>query len=179
MFRKRPSAYGGDCLAADQFIPFDAFVFSAEEWSTETRPGWSTLTKRQIQELSPQDRYAFLEYSYDIDFDRSVGTFDADLATHGSNLINHRCDPNLGFDGAGNVRALRDIQAGEELTMDYGTFVVNTDQTFVCDCGSSNCRGAILRDDWMMLCRYGKHRFPGFIQRKVDELNGLQDKNPR
>lgn len=179
MFRKRTSSHGGECLVADQHIQADSLVFSSEEWTSERREGWTVLSIDEIAALTEEARKAFLEYSYDVDWDRSVGTFDRALATHGSNFINHSCDPNLGFDRAGNVRALRDVRAGEELTMDYATFVVTSDQSFVCGCDSYNCREVILHDDWMMLYRYGKYIFQGFIQEKVDYLNGLQNKNHR
>jgi hypothetical protein len=54
--------------------------------------------------------------------------------------------------------AVRDIAAGEELTEDYGTF--NPREPFHCSCGTAQCRGAVLPDDylriggeWMKLAR--------------------------
>lgn len=38
--------------------------------------------------------------------------------------INHSCDPNLYIDGQVVFRALRDIQQGEFVTVDYGTFML-------------------------------------------------------
>ncbi|CAB4129941.1 SET domain containing protein [uncultured Caudovirales phage] len=169
MFRKKTSPYGGDCLVADQKIPRGSFVFPADEWTDDERRGWHTLTIPEVMALTENERSAFLTYSYDVDFERTVGTLDSELAAHGSNFVNHCCSPNLGFDSNGNVVAIKDIIQGEELTMDYGTFVVNFDQDFICDCGADNCRGPILKDDWRFLSRYGKLKFPRFIQEKIDQ----------
>jgi len=55
---------------------------------------------------------------------------------------NHSCDPNTVFAGL-NVVALRDIERGEELTIDYSTFCDERMPEFECECGSKNCRGRI------------------------------------
>lgn len=54
--------------------------------------------------------------------------------------INHSCEPTLGFKTARRVYALRDIQKGEELTIDYST-VDDVNFWFVkCTCGARTCR---------------------------------------
>ena len=55
---------------------------------------------------------------------------------------NHSCDPNTGFDGL-NVIALREISQGEELTLDYASFLDENMEPFQCQCGSAQCRGLI------------------------------------
>ena len=55
---------------------------------------------------------------------------------------NHSCDANTGYEGL-NVVALRNIQQGEELTLDYGNFLDEHAQPFTCECGSINCRRTI------------------------------------
>jgi D-alanine-D-alanine ligase len=42
-----------------------------------------------------------------------------------------------------NLVAVRDIDAGEELTLDYTTFATPEMASFECSCRSSNCRGFI------------------------------------
>jgi D-alanine-D-alanine ligase-like ATP-grasp enzyme len=55
---------------------------------------------------------------------------------------NHSCDPNTAFVGL-DVVAIRDIQTGEELTLDYATFCGADMIPFRCSCGSPKCRGLI------------------------------------
>jgi D-alanine--D-alanine ligase len=55
---------------------------------------------------------------------------------------NHCCDANTGYQGL-NVIALKDIEKGQELTLDYASFLDEHAQPFECHCGSSNCRGTV------------------------------------
>jgi D-alanine-D-alanine ligase len=55
---------------------------------------------------------------------------------------NHSCHPNTAYFGL-DVIALRDIQCGEELTIDYTGFANPDAAAFACSCGSENCRGTI------------------------------------
>ena len=55
---------------------------------------------------------------------------------------NHSCAPNTGYRGL-SVIALRKIRAGEELTLDYATFLDESAESFECKCGAPNCRGVI------------------------------------
>lgn len=56
--------------------------------------------------------------------------------------INHSCDPNVEMKGL-DVVARRDIQPGEQLTVDYSTFCGPEMDSFQCGCGSPLCRGTI------------------------------------
>ena len=60
---------------------------------------------------------------------------------------NHSCDPNCGMRGEITFVALRNIKVDEELTIDYA-FIDNEDYSFVCHCGSSNCRKKVTGFDW-------------------------------
>ena len=76
-------------------------------------------------------------------------------ALHGGNSsrwINHSCNPNCEADEENErifIKALRNIQAGEELSYDYG-LVIDEPYTkklkaeYPCWCGSANCRGTLL-----------------------------------
>lgn len=55
---------------------------------------------------------------------------------------NHSCNANTVYKGL-NVIALRKIEDGEELTLDYAQLLDETAEPFDCQCGSSNCRGKI------------------------------------
>jgi D-alanine-D-alanine ligase len=55
---------------------------------------------------------------------------------------NHSCNANTGYYGL-NVIALRTIKKGEELTLNYASFLDETMEPFNCRCGAPNCRGLI------------------------------------
>jgi D-alanine-D-alanine ligase-like ATP-grasp enzyme len=55
---------------------------------------------------------------------------------------NHSCNANTAYNGL-NVLATREIAKGEELTLDYGSFLDQNMQPFNCTCGATNCRGFI------------------------------------
>jgi len=76
-------------------------------------------------------------------------------------LINHSCDPNCeSFVMRGKVwiYSKRDIQAGEELTFNYG-FGLETWEDHPCRCGAARCIGYILDEQfWPALRRTLKAR---------------------
>lgn len=55
---------------------------------------------------------------------------------------NHSCEPNTAFSGL-NTIAIKDIKKGEELTLDYATFLDETMEPFECNCSSAQCRKII------------------------------------
>ncbi len=55
---------------------------------------------------------------------------------------NHSCEPNTSFDGL-NVLAITNIVKGQELTLDYTHFLDENMEPFICQCGSTSCRGLI------------------------------------
>jgi SET domain-containing protein len=73
-------------------------------------------------------------------------SIDASVGGDATAFINHSCQPNL-FSRVirGHVVffALRDIRAGEELTLDY--VVSHHDDSKRCHCGAELCRGTINR----------------------------------
>jgi hypothetical protein len=64
-------------------------------------------------------------------------------------LMNHSCDPNCGVVIRSGVRqieirALRPIKAGEEITVDYDTFEYEVSHLAgPCLCGAARCRGTV------------------------------------
>ncbi len=54
--------------------------------------------------------------------------------------INHSCDPNVFFDvDAGMLRALKDIDEGDEITFFYPSTEWKMDRPFECWCGAPGC----------------------------------------
>ncbi|MGD8415780.1 MAG: SET domain-containing protein-lysine N-methyltransferase [Pseudomonadales bacterium] len=82
---------------------------------------------------------------------------------------NHSCDPNIALQGQIVLVAMRDIEAGEELTHDWAT-TDDLDYEMACHCGAPDCRGTITGKDWMKPELQEKYRgwFCWFLQRKID-----------
>jgi SET domain-containing protein len=69
---------------------------------------------------------------------------DGAVGGSGAEFINHSCEPNLEariLRGRVFYYSLRDIPAGEELTVDYN--FDDTDEKVMCSCGARRCRGTI------------------------------------
>jgi len=89
---------------------------------------------------------------------------------------NHSCDPSTWWIDEITLTARRDIEAGEEITYDYGTSEADEEELGLCEClcGSKNCRGEIRGDDHLrpdLIERYGDHFQPYLRERlrKVKE----------
>ena len=87
------------------------------------------------------------EFGINLDLTFQVGV-DAYKLPTGSleDFTNHSCDPNTGIKLVSRgtiIIALRDIDAHEELTYDYSTYLNNPYEVMNCVCGSSKCRGVI------------------------------------
>jgi SET domain-containing protein len=74
---------------------------------------------------------------------------------HGGNssrFINHSCDPNCEADeveGRVFIKTLRAVEAGDELSFDYGLVLdgrhtPKVKKQFACYCGAKSCRGTML-----------------------------------
>jgi SET domain-containing protein len=75
-------------------------------------------------------------------------SLDGSRGGNGTHYINHSCDPNAYMTTMyGHILffALRDIQPGEEITIDYES-TLHSDKKR-CYCGAKNCRGTINRID--------------------------------
>ena len=86
-------------------------------------------------------------------------------------FINHSCDPNAGLDGQIAIRAMRDIEPGEEVTIDYAMCDGDPRDSFECLCGSSSCRHIVTGNDWMLpeLQRRYFGYFSPYLQRRIDK----------
>jgi SET domain-containing protein len=88
--------------------------------------------------LANRNIYIFhLNYQYDIDGETLANT---------ARYINHSCDPNCAVEytaAAIWIFAIKDIQAGEELSFNYG-YDARDYEKFPCRCGAKICCGYIL-----------------------------------
>jgi SET domain-containing protein len=65
-------------------------------------------------------------------------------------FVNHCCDPNCETDEFHKriwIIALRDIQAGEELTYDYNLYDGEPGEDAACYCGMTGCRGTMFSEE--------------------------------
>jgi hypothetical protein len=65
--------------------------------------------------------------------------------------LNHSCDANTWLSDEVTLTARRDIEPGEEITLDQGTW--NIEDAYIedrepCSCGAKNCRGMLTEEDW-------------------------------
>lgn len=74
--------------------------------------------------------------------------------------IAHSCDPNCGIKNYFEVVAMRDIEAGEEITWDYA-MTEDSDFRMDCRCGSRLCRGMV--GAYSQLPDSVKERYKGYI----------------
>lgn len=86
-------------------------------------------------------------------------------------FLNHCCEPNVGFGGNIVLVAMRDINAGEELTTDYALFD-DYDGQMTCHCGTAGCRRTIHGRDWRRPDLQDRYRgyFSWYLQAKIDTL---------
>jgi SET domain-containing protein len=87
----------------------------------------------------------------------------------GPGPLNHSCEPNLGWADDHTLVAIRDIAAGDELTIDYATVVDDREFAMMCHCETYRCRQMIEGTDWQipqLQKRYAGYWSPA-IARKI------------
>ncbi len=87
--------------------------------------------------------------------------------------INHSCNPNLWMTDAYTLTAMRDINAGEEITIDYALFEEDDYiSKWKCNCGSSLCRGRVTGEDWksIVLQKRYKGHFSPLLNKRIQKL---------
>ena len=83
--------------------------------------------------------------------------------------VNHSCEPNLGMGGNVLLVAMREIAAGEELTIDYALFLADPGFAMQCRCGTAACRGVVRGTDWMRADVRERYQgwFSWWLQQKI------------
>lgn len=82
-------------------------------------------------------------------------------------FLNHSCEPNVGVRDEITFVAMKDIKAGEELTIDYA--MIDADRyTMQCNCGQKSCRKIVTGKDWQNRELHAKYEgyFARYIQDK-------------
>jgi hypothetical protein len=85
--------------------------------------------------------------------------------------LNHSCDANSWLADEVTLVARHNIAAGEEITLDQGTWNFDDDEYVWdqphCSCGSKHCRKVLTNDDWQrsdVQERYRGHFHPHLLQ---------------
>jgi D-alanine-D-alanine ligase len=133
-YEVRGNSIAGYGICAVRDIRAGEIVFQGEERSQR-------IASRSWVEAnwSEADKLLFRQYAYPVSEEVFI-LWDGDPNEWAPQ--NHSCDPNTAYRGL-NVVALRDIAAGEELTLDYALFYNENMEPFECRCGSPKCRGVI------------------------------------
>jgi len=128
------SPIAGYGIYATRDLETGTVVFKGEERAQRL------VTLRHVEQYwSPEAQLLFRKYAYPVS--RSVFLlWDNEPAEWAPQ--NHSCDANTGYDGL-NVVTIKAVLEGEELTLDYGSFLDEQMESFTCKCGASNCRGNI------------------------------------
>lgn len=131
------NAIAGYGIYARRNIVVGETIFKGEEKSQRI------VTKKFVEETwNEKEKENFARYAYPISNNVYI-LWDEDATKWAPQ--NHSCNPNTMYKGL-NVVAIKPIIKGEELTLDYATFLNESAQSFVCNCKAENCRGLIQGD---------------------------------
>lgn len=134
LYERRGNAISGFGIYATRRIQAGEVVFRGEESAHRL------VTRAWIGQTWPErQREIFSRYALPVNGNMAV-LWSQDPAEWAPQ--NHSCEPNTAYVGL-NVVALREIGAGEELTIDYGLLCDEGMMPFRCGCGTGACRGEI------------------------------------
>jgi uncharacterized protein len=104
--------------------------------------------------------------------DLFIGPLSEDEREGSMIFSNHSCEPNIGVQGQIIFVAMRDIEAGEELTHDWAT-TDDDDYEIECHCGSASCRKVLTGQDWRRVDLQEKYRgyMSWYLAKKIKQTN--------
>ncbi|MCX6181367.1 MAG: SET domain-containing protein-lysine N-methyltransferase [Bacteroidetes bacterium] len=117
---------------ANKLIPKGTIVYAKD--SLEIEVADAEYSKHSVAMQEVIEKFSYID-------ERGIRILSWDFAKY----VNHNCNRNTISTGYGFEIAIRDIQAGEEVTDEYGIF--NLGDEFQCGCGAANCRGTIKPND--------------------------------
>ncbi len=133
-YRMKGNSIAGFGIYANKNIKQNEIIFKGEERAQRI------VTKNYVENnWTESDKKLFKQYAYPISNEVYI-LWDNNPSEWAPQ--NHSCNPNTKYVGL-NVVAIKEIQQGEELTLDYGQFLNEESESFVCSCGSVNCRRTI------------------------------------
>ncbi|HYK41770.1 MAG TPA: SET domain-containing protein-lysine N-methyltransferase [Thermoanaerobaculia bacterium] len=105
--------------------------------------GGAIFGRAELERIAPRLGSAEIQIAEDL----FIGPVREEDREESMIFSNHSCDPNVGVRGQIVFVALRDIEAGEELTHDWA-MTDDDDGRMECRCGSPMCRGIVTGKDW-------------------------------
>jgi uncharacterized protein len=136
------------------------------------------LSRPQVKNLPEPYKTTFEKYATEIEEYTYVGPYEnEDVHQQIDYFINHCCDPNCWMINDEDVAARREIKAGEQVSIDYATFVVHefaSSKIEKCLCGAKNCRGKLGNNDWWKLRNEYRGHYIKWIQQKIDQKEQLE-----
>jgi SET domain-containing protein len=129
--------------------------------------GGYVFDRARLSELQPLLGSAEIQIGEEL----FIGPLDVDSREGSMIYSNHSCEPNIGVAGQIVFVALRDIEAGEELTHDWAT-TDDDDYRMECRCRAQSCRKVITGQDWRrrdLQEKYGEH-ISWYLREKIKRL---------
>jgi len=128
------NAIAGYGIYATKHIKAKDLIFNGEGLSQRL------ITRRHVEEnWNDTEKEIFRRYAYPVSNEVFL-LWDNDPSAWAPQ--NHSCQPNTAYDGL-NVIAICAIAPGQELTLDYSSFLDERMEPFQCRCGATNCRGLV------------------------------------
>lgn len=139
------------------------------------------LSREEVLNLDEPFKTQFEKYCTEISSYLYVGPFpDDNIADDIGYFINHSCDPNAWLINDDDVVARRDIEAEEQVTIDYSTFIIHefeSSRIHKCQCGSPKCRGKVSPNDWWKMRNVYRGHFASWIEQKITEKEKKENEN--
>ena len=159
-------------IASDFFGVFAARDIEEGEIIFKNWNDSCALKSREEVAVMPEPyKTTFEKYCTELYENSYVGPYEhEDIASQFDYFINHCCDPNAWMINDGDVAARRHISTGEQITIDYATFVVHEFESAridPCLCGSKNCRGKVDKNDWWNLRNVYRGHYIRWIEQKI------------
>lgn len=129
--------------------------------------GGNYVSRKEAEKAKLQGKLV-MQFDEDLFFIENRGDCDA-------YFLNHSCNPNLWMKDTFTLQARRNVEKGEELTVDYAMFEANEDYVskWECRCLSASCRHRITGRDYLLpkLQEKYKNHFIPLINRRISKLD--------
>lgn len=129
--------------------------------------GGHIFDREMLEKIQPLLGPAEIQIAEDL----FIGPLTQDAREGSMIFSNHSCEPNIGVNGQIVFVAMRDIEAGEELTHDWAMTDCD-DGEMSCQCGAKSCRGLITGQDWRNTDLQAKYDgyFSDYLKQKIEDV---------